>query len=152
MSILYGLNAQKRLVDEPSQKIEVNEQGGRMRVAYDEIEVSANLAIDDELLLGKIPAGAKVYDVKVNIPTAFGTTGAADIGWKASAEGGEAEDRDGFIAAQALTSAGAASAQDGNPAGLYKKFSEAVDVMAKLTAATDGAAGKLQVVIMYALD
>ena len=153
MSTLYGLNAQKRLVDEPSQKINVNEQGGRMRVAYDEITVDANLAIGDKIVLGKIPAGAKVYNGLWNIIASFGSTGVADIGWEASAEGGEVADPDGFMFGLSLTTAGADNQfQFENQPGLYKKFDEAVDVIATITTATDGAAGKLALAVMYSLD
>ena len=60
MATVYGANATKRDVDVPSQKLDVTEQHGRLRRAYDSITLSAELTAGDLINFMKLPAGAKI--------------------------------------------------------------------------------------------
>jgi len=153
MSTLYGVNATKMDVTVPSVKVNVNEQHGRLRVSYDLYEAAGAVAINDVIKVGKIPAGAKVYDAILKTDD-LGSVGVFDLGWGASAAGGEVADPDGFLSGVDVKTAAQVSslAIDGiATAGGYKTFSEAVDVEILATTATD-AGGTIEVIIYYALD
>ena len=148
MATLYGENADKILVDVPSQNIPSSDNG-RKRSLYDKFSLSADLSAADVILMGsKIPAGARVLDAKIKFD-ALGA-GTLDVGWQASAEGNEAADPDGLIDGAAVTSAGSVRADA--EAGVMKKFSEAVQPI--VTVATDNSAtsGDIEIYIDYVLD
>lgn len=73
MASQNGVNYAKRLAD-PAEKIKAQEQYGRMRVSYDKVTLSSELAIGEQLLMGVIPKGAKLYGVKIK-HDGLGTTG-----------------------------------------------------------------------------
>lgn len=156
MATLYGVNADKILVDDPSNKAGNGELGGRKRVIFDTFEISADLAANDIIKMGGvIPAGARVTDVTLAHDDLDTSGGTLDVGWEASADGGEVADPNGFInAADVATAADVVkmSANLANGAGQYKKFSEPVQPIVTVSADTDVTSGTITVEIEYILD
>lgn len=154
MATVYGVNADKILVDNPSNKASVGDQGGRMRVIYDTYEATGALSLNDVIVMGGlIPEGARIHEV-VLAHDDLGTTGTLDVGWQASADGGEAADADGFIdGADVATAADTVKMTDNLPfaAGLFKDFSEPVQPAITVSTATD-AAGTISLAIYYSVD
>jgi len=152
MASFYGDNATKRDVSEPSTKIDSQDQHGRLRVAYDSFDLAAVIGTSDILYMQKLPAGAKVYEVEVNSDD-LGTTGVLDIGWGASAEGGEAADADGFYASLDVKTAAVARQKYANTvAGFQKKFTEEVTIQISASEATSASSGNINLAIFYSVD
>lgn len=153
MTVYYGVNANKILVDNPSKKVGVGEQGGRLRVIYDTFELSEDFDADDTIEMGGlIPAGARVIDVHL-FHDALGA-GTLDVGWKASADAAESASADGFINGAAVTSQGHASLQEDHfaEAGMFKKFAAPVQPIVKVATDTSATEGTIGLAIMYVLD
>lgn len=158
MATNYGVNADLLLVDNPSQKAGVGEQGGRVRCIYDTFELTADLAANDTIEMGGlIPKGARVIDVHLFFD-ALGA-GTLDVGWKASAElsGGSAvvaAVADGFIDGAAVTNQGHESMQEDHfaEAGMFKKFDAAVQPVIKVATDTSATSGTISLAILYVLD
>ena len=153
MANFYSDNAQL-IEDVPSTKSKANETHGSLRVIYDEITFAAELTTSDVLKMMKIPAGAKIYDVEINCPD-LGTTGTFDIGWAASADGGEVADPNGLYAALVMSGAGGIDRQKyvNSVGGFNKEFSEEVEVQIVASTSTDVATGvKLQIAIYYSVN
>jgi len=152
MATLYGVNATKRDNTTPAQKIAVTDQHGRMRVAHDEISLTALLALNDEVIFMELPAGAKLYEAEISTDD-LGTTGVLDVGWEASSEGGEAADQDGIFAALDVNSAAVARQKMANSvAGFQKTFTEKVRIKAVATTATTAASGDIKLTLYYTVD
>jgi len=149
----FGENATKRDSDNPSVKIEVQEQHGRMRIAHDTVVFTAELTTADALAMMELPAGAKVYDAEINTDD-LGTTGIFNVGWEASSEGGEPADPDGLYALLDVK----AAANDrlkmlNSVAGYLKKFTEKVRISIVPTENTDVAIGQsLDLTVWYVVD
>lgn len=151
MAELNGVNNSKRTVSVPSVKLKASNNHGRLRVAYDEITLSGELAANDIIKMMNIPAGAKIYDC---ILEHGGIDSTVDVGWAASAEGGEAADVDGLLDGISMASAGKSSMSGIDALGGYaKEFSEEVEVQIKIldiSTTADTEVIKLQ--IIYAVD
>lgn len=151
MATLYGVNADKILVDNPSQKANVGDQGGRLRVIKDKFSLSADLSAADVILMGGlIPAGAMVHNVVLKYD-ALGA-GTLDVGWQASAAGGEAADADGFIDGAAVTNAGGDQMAGTAVDGMFKEFSEAVQAAVTVATDTSATSGDIELAIYYTLS
>jgi hypothetical protein len=153
MATNYGVNADLILVDNPSQKPGVGEQGGVMKVIYDTFELTADLAAADTIEMGGlIPAGARIMDVHL-FHDALGA-GTLDVGWKASADGVEAAVVDGFVDGAAVTSQGHASLQEDHfaEAGMFKKFAAPVQPVVTVATDTSATSGTISLAIFYVLD
>jgi len=158
MATLYGVNADKALVDVPSAKAGVGEQGGRVRCIYDTYELTADMSVADVILMGGlIPKGARVLNVHLFFD-ALGA-GTLDVGWQASAElsGGsavEAASADGFIDGAAVTNQGHESMQEDHfaEAGMFKKFDAAVQPAVTVATDTSATSGTIGLYIQYVLD
>lgn len=74
MATLYGSNYQSARVDVPSTKVDVKDLHGRVRRLYDSITLSAEVALNDVIKAGVLPAGAKVIDARFVAPS-DGTSG-----------------------------------------------------------------------------
>lgn len=155
MATLYGVNADKILVDNPSAKVSVGDLGGRMRALYDTYELTGDLSASDVIKMGGlIPEGARVHEVILAFDD-LGTTGALDVGWEASADGGEAADVDGFIDGADVNSAADVVKMSDNlafGAGQFKEFSEAVQPIVTVATDTDATSGTISVAIYYTID
>jgi hypothetical protein len=156
MATVYGVNADKILVDNPSQKAGNGEVGGRIRCIYDEYALTADLAAADVIKMGGlIPAGARIMDVVVAFTDLDASGGTLDIGWQASDEGGEAADVDGFLAnVDVATAADVVKMTDNLAfgAGQFKKFSEPVQAIVTVDGDTDATSGTVALAIYYILD
>jgi hypothetical protein len=150
----YGVNAINILSDVPSEKANVGEQGGGVKVIYDSFTSTGAIAVSSILYMGgKIPAGARVLDVKI-VSTDLGTTGDLDVGWAASADGVEAASADGFFADIDVNAAAASYSMfedNGAAAGMGKKFTASVQPVISFPEATT-AAGTIKMIIEYILD
>jgi hypothetical protein len=151
MATFKGTNATKRL-GVPSEKVAVDNQGGRLRCAHDTLvsSVTGALAASDIVKMGVIPKGAKVYDCRADITDAFTTGASVDVGWSASTDAAEAANATGFFSNIALTST-ARNELAASAAGMLKEFASEVDVIvtADGTVSNDGI---LAVTVIYALD
>lgn len=157
----FDMTSAAKRASVPIQMEDTYDAYGRRRVAYDSITFAADLTAADTVSGPRIPAGARVLEVKVRseqLGTAGGN-GELDCGWSASADGGEAADADGFIAAIEVGSAIANVTSSGqyassaSPAGLGKVFSEEVQLVFTANETTDDASTKiLEIEVEYVID
>lgn len=159
MATLYGSNAAKYLNTTPSEKVDVNQQHGRMRVSYDEHTFDGNPSSGDVIKMGRIPKGAKVYNVILVVHAALDAASTdMDLGWNGGVNGDETADEDGFFTAVdsatgALVKQLLPDAATSVPAGYGKEFADDVDIELSFDAAPDGADGdKVSVEVHYVLD
>lgn len=153
MATLYGSNYQSARVDVPSTKVDVVDLHGRVRRMYDSITLSAEVALNDVIKAGVLPAGAKVIDARFVAPS-DGTSGQYDFGWESN--GTDAADQDGFFAGSELdTGAGAVDAKMlGTAAGWNKEFAQ-VETTVSFTcveATTASSGDTLEWEIYYIVD
>lgn len=134
MAELQGINAAKRK-GEPVQLVDVCEQGGRLKLAYDKHSVAATNG--DTILMGELPAGAKPYKAEV-VHGACGAGCLLDIGYTGSL----IAFADDYDAAAAGSSAFYAP---------QSKLSAAADVIVSVSGANK-AAVDLEVIIYYSVD
>lgn len=154
MTDFYGANHTKAFQNNPSEKIGVGEQAGRLRVAYDSYDFSAVITTSDSLKMMKLPKGARVIEVRVNSDD-LGTTGTLNIGWEAGANGDEAADADGFFAALDVKAAAvntSMSKAGSRQPGLNKKFAEEVQVAIVPAEDTTATSGTIELIIEYILE
>lgn len=81
-------------------KVDPSMQNAKKKVVFDEYVLLAELAVNDELLMNKIPEGAIILDAGCFIPTTLGATGIIDMGLKAHVDkdgSAVAEDSDSLI-------------------------------------------------------
>lgn len=135
----------------PSQKIPMGELNGKIRVMYDSYVFPADVfALNAEIDLGKLPAGARVIEALVK-SVSLGTTGIFSLGHRANSE--LAEDADAFIAAADAGGQAAKALMPAGAAGLLIKFASETQVYLKCTEATDSALNdKIEVLIQYVVD
>lgn len=153
MSTYYGVNATKRDVNVPSQKIPPGEVNGRVRVAYDEFTLTADLTTSDVIKMMKIPAGARVLDVHLAFDKLDASGGTIDVGWEAN--GVDEADPNGFInAADVATAADVVKMSDNlaNGAGQFKEFSVETQVTVVPSADTDATSGSIKLAVYFVLD
>jgi len=137
-------------VAKPQIPIEMGEVSGKPRFLYNEYQPLANLAAADTILLGKIPAGARVIGGWIK-SAAQGGSCTADIGNQISAQSGaEVADVDSLGAAFSLVAAGALLLNSKNGAKFGNKFTEEVLIFATINAT--GSTGLIQIAIEYVLD
>ena len=67
MTDKYGSNYNKANILVPSQKAPIGDIGGRVRISYDEHTFSADLLTTDKLFMNKIPKGAKILDLPIEV-------------------------------------------------------------------------------------
>ena len=153
MATFRGVNATK-FNNVPEEKAQPGDQGGRMRVAYDSFSISAIFALNDELLMGIIPNGARVHEVVLDHDD-LGTTGTATVGWKASSDGTtETEDDNGFLTSVDLNSAAntVRMTDEASVVGQFREFSAEVQAFIKFTAATTATSGDIKLAVYYTID
>jgi len=155
MSILYGVNATKRQNQTIAQLEEQGQSKGHVLSAYDTYELLADVVGGtDTLRMSKLPAGARVIDVRLFFDDLDAAGGTLDIGWEAGADAVEAADADGFLANVDVTSQGTVSMFEDQPsvAGFQKVFSEEVQVTVTFDADTDATSGTISLDILYVID
>jgi hypothetical protein len=135
----------------PSVKIDVRDQGGRLRVARDEITFSAETSPGDTIDLMRLPSGAKVYDFILDSEELTDLDD-VDFGWKDN--GVDSADATGFVNAADISSADRfkmSGLQGAN--GQYKKFGAETEVVAAINATSTAATGKKLIVeVHYVVD
>jgi hypothetical protein len=151
MADLYADNATLRDVSVPSEKVNVNQDQGRLRVKHDSITLSAELAAADVIKMMKLPAGCKLYGARLDHGSIDSTV---DVGWEAGASGDEAADPNGILSAVAMTSAGISKMEDTQGlAGQDKQFSEEVQVSITVAdLSTTGTGKTIKLTVYYSLD
>lgn len=144
MSTLYSDQFSDAYVEVPRSKINSPDANGIPQIAYFSYSLpSVAPSNDDVIKLLKIPKGARVLDLVLDLPD-LGDTTVLDVGYAASAElsGGsavEAADDNAFLAsidgdvAKDTFSMQQAQEAGGNLAGFLKKFSAEVDLQIKVT-------------------
>lgn len=157
MATFRGDNATLRN-NRPEEKIDVTEQHGRMRILKDSFTLAAELTAADEILMGApLPEGAMIVEAVLQSPQlgSADTNGELDVGWKAGADGVEAEDVDGLFAAVEVGS-GSANVKLTDSlafAGYLKKFSEEVQLFITANETTDAGVGdEITLVVYYVVD
>ncbi len=68
MATLYGVQTTKRLNTNPAKLVDQGYDGGRVKVMSDSFALSADLAAADIIMVGRLPKGARVIDVRVVFP------------------------------------------------------------------------------------
>ena len=140
MATVYGANYTKQFINNPSELIPKGEQYGRVHVAYDSYTASGAIAINTQINLMKLPAGARVLACTFKHDD-LGSAGVIEVGTSA--------DPDAFITGTTVTSAGCVQMED--EAGNLASYSAEEQIIAKATTATT-AAGSFYVMIMYVVD
>ena len=142
---------------EPSVKLDVSEHRGRVRRLYDEYVVDAadEFGLNSIIRMSTIPANSRLMDARAVIPDA-GSTGVVDVGWAASAQGGEAADPNGIFSGLDPASAAVDAKMAGTIAGYNKKFTEEVEAQMLWTTASDdfagGSGGTIKLELLVAID
>lgn len=155
LTTVNGVNATLR-ANVPSEKVAVQQQHGRVRVAYDSytVDTADEFGTSGLINMMKIPKGARLVDAHVVCP-ATGATGIFDIGWAASTDAAAtvAADADGIFAAIDPGAAAVDSRMAGTVAGWHKTFAEEVQVQCDCTEATaDMGTLTIKLAIFYVLD
>ena len=158
MATFYGSNATKRDNQTIPQLIPQGEAKGRKYIAFDSFTNAAAKSQNDVIKLMKLPAGARVINVIVNISASLDASGGTvDIGWEANSV--DALDEDGFLANVDVTAAATFDMLDdqGTRPGVFKKFSEVggetqVSAIIDHSGGWDGTSGTLSVAVEYVID
>jgi hypothetical protein len=167
MAEKFGLNATKRDVDRPENKIYTGEVYGKLRIAFDEYSLpdsgngvdATELAANDLVKLCEIPKGARLHDVIFSHDALGG--GTISLGWEDSEEldslGSvvEAADAVGILPnTTAITAAGVVRMSDAVASGINKKFNAKVRLSLKVeTGPTSAAIGSgFKVTIIYSVE
>jgi hypothetical protein len=131
-------------VADPYESLPVGDHAGKVRMSYDEITLSAELAVNDLInVCAPIPANARIVDAFVQSPS-LGTTGIVKLGISG--------DDDYFVASHDAGGAAAKSEMAGE-AGFMIKSSSAIQPILKCTEASDAGSGlKIKVAIFYVLE
>lgn len=147
MATLYGLNYAEAY--NSNGKYRPGEYNGHVKTLYDEHTFVADVnAVGDDILIGKLPAGARVLSTTIK-SVSMGTTGIFELGYQAN--GVDSADTDGFDAA--ADAGGQAVQSDGDGVAIGKKFSAETIVQLQLTEATDSALGDtVKVWVNYIVD
>lgn len=153
LTITTGINYTAAYVTVPSSKYNAGDNKGGVRVMYEKFTFDADGAASETVIMGRLPAGAKVLSARV-FGVDMGATGTAELGNSVSVDGSatDALDVDSFLDAidhsgQAFDVVDSASAQRGPAIGLIR-FATEVNVILTLTGATSGATGKSYYMIL----
>lgn len=157
MAALYGANATKRDVNVPSEKIEVSEQHGRVRRAYDSYTVTASeITSGDTIDMMKLPAGAKIVNARIIAPVDGGGTpaGILNIGW--TDNGVDGADADGLFVGASQVDFGAGAIDNkllGTSPAYNKKFSAETLIQMVSTETSAGSSGNvIELEVFYVVD
>ena len=87
MANQYAVNHKKRHYTLPAKLTEVATQGGRLRVLYDTFVTDASTIDQTEILFGKLPPGAKVWEFAMRISGTLGSNSALEAGYTGATTG-----------------------------------------------------------------
>lgn len=125
----------------PQAKIEDGAVFGKVHNLRESYTISAALA-DGDLIYGPmLPKGAVVLDAKLSVSATLGTGGILDLGHLAGDDGLESQDLNAFVSGVDAGGAAALGRMAAGAAGLHKKFSEAVRIVADCTEASSVTSG-----------
>lgn len=149
MAAKYGKNFTDAHVNEPVKPYEQGELAGRVRMLYDEYDLSAVLALNDTIDIGYLPKGARIVGAWIAIPASLGTGGILDLGW--AANGVESADADGLIDGADAGGQAVFKAMSSEPGALVK-FSAETLIQLKCDEASSLSAGKIKAAVLYVMD
>jgi hypothetical protein len=157
MATLYGVNATKRLAN-PATLEAQGEKNSPIKVAFDQYTLTAALAQNDVIKLMKLPAGARVLDVVLNMSASLDASGGTvDVGWEANSV--DAADADGFMDDVVATAAATfmMSDDEGTRPGMFKQFSPLggetqVTITADAAGGLDATSGTISLAVYYVID
>ena len=150
MADQYAVNHKKRFVTVPAKLTDVADQGGRMRMLYDKFTFTSPdlaMAINDTISFGKLPPGAKVWEVSIHNSATLGTNVNLSLGYTGAATA--------FLAAAVATGAGTRYMREGvsNITQAPVTITSEVTVIASvLVAVTSTVAAFLEVRVWYTVD
>ncbi len=155
---LYGVNYKAQYVTLPPTTIHQGEAYGKERVMYEKFTLDADAADGDTVVMGRLPAGAKVIGARVFGPD-LGGTGTLELGNSVSVDGSatDAADTDSLIDAadssgQAFDVVDSASSQRGPAIGLVR-FTTPVNVTLRFVGVTASATGLIvYMIVRYIVD
>lgn len=160
MATFYGVEATKRANSQPVSLQAQGTNDGRVKVCYDQFTLTAALAQNDVILLGLLPAGARVLDVALKFSASLDASGGTlDCGWNANLV--DAIDIDGFLDAVDVTTSGGGVflMSDDKPQrpGIHKKFDALggptqVRVSCPHAGGLDATTGTISVAVTYVID
>ena len=84
MANQYAVNHKKRHVTKPAKLTDVATQGGRVRVLHDTF-VTASTADQTEILFGKLPPGAKIWEAQLHTSSTLANNATMSMGTTESA-------------------------------------------------------------------
>ena len=142
MSTFYTDNFKAARIDRPSDKYHKGELGGKLRCLIGTIVVPADLALNDVIEIGDIPANSRVVGGQILINKSLGVTGILSIGHGSSVEeeSGAAIALDNLgVTAVADAGGQAAYAQNGAAQSIItKRIGEPLRVFAHCSEGVDG--------------
>jgi hypothetical protein len=147
-TVKTGTNYTSSFVTVPSSKNN-GENGAPVRKLWESFTLDADAAASETVIMGRLPAGAKVIMCRLYGPD-LGGTGTIEVGNSVSVDGSatDALDVDSFIDAvdssgQAFDTSDNSSAANRGPAIGLIRFSTEVNVILTFTGATSGATAKI---------
>lgn len=161
MATLYGVNATKRISSVPTVKIQANVERGVIRAAYDEIELTADAASADKIIMGMLPKGARVVNYWLAFDDLDGSGGTLDMGYeKWDPLSTLTADPDAFLADVDVTSAGILDMAEqaivgpvgGAGPGAGMVASEDLNITITFDGDTDATSGTIKACVMYVID
>ena len=153
MATFYGDNYTKQYISKPSEKIEKGEVAGRKRLQFDKKTLDSALAVNDEILIGKLPPNSIVVDAKIKIDKSLGATGIFELGHKANSSG-DSEDSDAFVVGADAGGQAALQGPSELATGIHKRFDSETQIFLKCTEVMDGSVldGIISVELEYVND
>lgn len=101
MATVYAANYTAARVTVPASPINVKDQHGRVRRLADSYTLTGELSLNDIIVAGVLPPGAKIVDARFVAPS-DGTTGQYKMGW--ASNGINAADDDAIFAGTTVDS------------------------------------------------
>ena len=142
MATFYTDNFQAARIDRPNDKFKKGELGGKLRCLIGTIVVPADLALNDVIEIGDIPANSRIVGGQILINKSLGATGILAIGHGSSVEeeSGDSIALDNLgVTAVADAGGQAAYAQNGAAQDIItKRLGEKTRVFAHCSEAVDG--------------
>ncbi len=142
MADVNGVNVALVAANGVGAKGDYNSNVKHLRDSY--VFPSGVFALNDRILIGTLPKGAKVVDAGIRIPASLGTVGIFDLG--------TTDDADGFV--DGCDAGGQAAVLKASAEALIgKEYDAATDVYLKCVEATDVATGLgIQAWVEYVLE
>lgn len=153
MASKYGVEYTNVTQDVPSEKAPINKWGGQLRCMYDTYTLTADLAAADKIYMGKLPKGARVFDVVIAFADLDASGGTLDVGYEynASGESSLTDDADAFLADVDVTSAGTVGmVEQANMAGFGYEIEGDADIVVTVDGDIDATSGTIKLLVVYA--